>query len=202
NDDRMNQTVYANHLLWAGVNTGLYQQFSSKTEPEYHAGIAWFAVRPQWTTTCAVAPSGGGGGLCFVPTMARQGYVAVQHEDAIFPSIGMTDAGMGAMAFSVTGADMYPSSGYVRLGTAYGPGNVQMSAQGMGSLQDFSWYLNGRPRWGDYSAAVASGTHIYFASEYIQYPDCDLATFTVDHTCGGTRGTRTNWGTSISKMLP
>ncbi len=57
NDDRMNQVVYANGLLYSGVNTIIGD--GSRT------GIAWFAVQPNFS---AGAVSG---------RVVRQGYVAV-----------------------------------------------------------------------------------------------------------------------------
>jgi len=46
-----------------------------------------------------------------------------------------------------------------------------------------------RPRWGDYSWGIflpGSGGRIYFANEYIQYPNCTGAAFTLTiGTCAG-----------------
>jgi len=60
-------------------------------------------------------------------------------------------------------------------------------------------------RWGDYSAAVfdAQAGQIYFANEYIQYPNCTGADFTLTlATCGGTRDGFANWGTSVNAVTP
>jgi hypothetical protein len=45
---------------------------------------------------------------------------------------------------------------------------------------------------------------IYFANEYIQYPNCTPASgFTLDNaTCGGTRNGLSNWGTSVNSVVP
>lgn len=55
-----------------------------------------------------------------------------------------------------------------------------------------------RPRWGDYSWALfVPGTgRIYFANEYIQFPNCTGSAFspTAIGTCGGTRDGMANWG--------
>jgi hypothetical protein len=63
-----------------------------------------------------------------------------------------------------------------------------------------------RPRWGDYSAGVfLPGTgRIYFANEYIQFPNCTGASFNVkkNATCGGTRNGQSNWGTSVNFVTP
>jgi len=51
----MNQVVYANGLLYSGVNTIIGD--GSRT------GIAWFAVKPNFSRRCRVGP-GGSTGLC------------------------------------------------------------------------------------------------------------------------------------------
>jgi len=63
-----------------------------------------------------------------------------------------------------------------------------------------------RPRWGDYSNAIFlpwSGDRVYFATNYIQYPNCTGAAFTLTvATCGGTRDGYANWGTSVNSVVP
>ena len=63
-----------------------------------------------------------------------------------------------------------------------------------------------RERWGDYSAAIFlpnSGGRMYFANEYIQYPNCMPPAFTLTiGTCGGTRDGNANWGTSVNYVVP
>ena len=79
NDDRMNQVVYSNGRLWAGVNTATKLPDSS--------AIAYFVVNA--------------GGATFAPTVAGGGYVAIDRGSVLFPSIGVNDAGQAVMAFSV-----------------------------------------------------------------------------------------------------
>ena len=43
------------------------------------------------------------------------------------------------------------------------------------------------------------GNSIYFTSEFIPAPNCSLAAFIVDDTCGGTRTFFANWGTSLNR---
>jgi hypothetical protein len=61
------------------------------------------------------------------------------------------------------------------------------------------------PRWGDYSGGVydpGSGK-IFFATNYIQYPNCAPPEFTLTFaTCGGTRDANANWGTSVNSVSP
>jgi hypothetical protein len=58
-----------------------------------------------------------------------------------------------------------------------------------------------RPRWGDYSWAIFEPSlgRFYFATNYIQYPNCTGAAFTLTlGTCRGTRDGFANWGTSVN----
>ena len=44
---------------------------------------------------------------------------------------------------------------------------------------------------------------IYFANNYIQYPNCLPPAFTLANaTCGGTRNGLANWGTSVNYVTP
>ena len=105
------------------------------------------------------------------------------------------------------GGGYFPSSAYGWV-TASSSGlvgrAVHVTASGKAPQDGFSEYqgLPGpiRPRWGDYGAAVyVPGAGFYFASEYIQYPNCNPAYwFGVDGTCGGTRDVFANFGTSIN----
>jgi hypothetical protein len=105
------------------------------------------------------------------------------------------------------GGGFFPSSAY-GLVTTTSDGlvgsTVWVSALGKAPQDGFSEYqgLPGpiRPRWGDYGAAVfVPGKGFYFASEYIQFANCNPAYFFgVDDTCGGTRDPFANFGTSIN----
>jgi hypothetical protein len=47
------------------------------------------------------------------------------------------------------------------------------------------------------------GSRYYFASEYIQSPNCAPPQFTLTiGTCGGTRNGFANWGTSVNFVTP
>ena len=71
---------------------------------------------------------------------------------------------------------------------------------------EYQGYPGGtRPRWGDYSWAIYPGTgdRIYFATNYIQSPNCTGKAFTLTiGTCGGTRNGFANWGTSVNYVVP
>ena len=177
NDDRMNQTVFAGGRLFSAVNTAV----KTETNPT-SVGIGYFVVAPS-------IPLGG----ALSATVANQGYVSVTNQSVMYPSIGVTaGAGTAAMTFSLSGPDYYPSSAFVRLdgsGTITSP--VTVSAAGTRPADGFTGYPayggGGTERWGDYSTAVADGSSIWMASEYVP------GTF-------GFSPYLANWGTSISRV--
>ena len=186
NDDRMNQVVYANGKLWSGVNT-VVQTPNGPTR----VGIAYFEV----------APSKGGS---FAPAMASQGYVAVNQNSVMYPSIGVNANGGAVMVFTVVGPNYYPSAAYYDL--TGGDGNIHIVGAGQGPEDGFTGYRafggGGSSRWGDYSAAAAGPDgSIWMATEYIGQT-CTDAQFAADTTCGGTRSYYANWGTYIADVNP
>jgi hypothetical protein len=175
NDDRMNQVVYASGTLWSGVNTAVAANGPART------GIAWFAVTPSVSDGQVTG------------SVAAQGYIALQHNSVFFPSIGVNSAGNGVVAFSISGPNFYPSTGYAKISLRSGVGPIHIA--GVGAVPDdgFTGYTayggSGRvARWGDYSAAVAGPDgSIWSAAEYIP---------------GGPRTLLANWGTYISHVTP
>jgi hypothetical protein len=173
NDERMNQVVFADGLLWSGVNTVIAGEGALRT------GIAWFAVDPSVR----------GGALR--ASVAHQGYVAVEDASVAYPSIGVNANGRGAMVFSLTGTRYYPSVAYTTI-DEHGTGKVHVAAAGVLPEDGFTCYEKfnfGEPtncRWGDYSAAFAvPNGRIYIAGEYIPpRPRTVLA----------------NWGTFVGRL--
>lgn len=175
NDDRMNQVVYAGGYLWSGVNTVIASNGPTR------AGIAYFIVSPSVSNGQVAG------------TMANQGYVSLQQDDVLFPSIGVNTSGKGVMSFSIAGPDFYPSTGYVTIDATNGAGAVHVAGAGAGSEDGFTGYVafggtDRVARWGDYSAAVAGPDgSIWLAAEYIpNAPRTILA----------------NWGTFVSNVQP
>jgi hypothetical protein len=184
NDDRMNTVVYANGVLWSGVNTNV------SVGGETRQGIAWFAVQPDLE----------GGHLN--AHMRQQGYVAVAGEDVLFPSLAATNDGNAVMSFTLSGPDYFPSAAYTVVG--YRGDSVHVVGAGVGPDDGFTGYAayngNGIARWGDYSAAVTDEWgNVWLAAEYIGQT-CTFAQFAADTTCGGTRSLLANWGTFISRV--
>ena len=177
NDDRMNQTVYAGGKLWSGLNTAV-----RVPNGPTRAGIAYFVVAPSATTTAVTG------------TMAAQGYVSVNRNSVMYPSIAVAPGGTtAAMVFTLAGPDFYPSTAFVRLSSAGAVSSpVTVSAAGTKPADGFTGYPafggNGVERWGDYSAAVSdAGGTLWMAAEYIP------GTF-------GYPAFLANWGTAVSAV--
>ncbi len=196
NDDRMNEvkTVTYGSIAhnWAGLNTD-----ASISDPIGHlhrrSAIAYFDLSANaWCLGVFIC-----GGM-----VNAQGYVGNWNNDVIFPAIGVSSVSGhgGAMVYTLTGNDHYPSVAVSKVSDSAAPNNIPVVLAGQDVLDDFAWYFFGTPRWGDYSAAVGDGTTVYLATEYIQNPSCDDATFVFDPTCGGTRSEFTNWGTGLVKV--
>jgi hypothetical protein len=94
NDDRMNQVVFSQGILFSGVNSLL------KVGGAEQQGIAWFGVQPSFE------------GSTLTGRIVRQGYVAVKGNDVLFPSLGINDSGNGVIAYTLAGKGFFPSAAY------------------------------------------------------------------------------------------
>ena len=211
NGDNVVQAAQGNGQLWAGATTEVVQTYQSSNTPETHAGAAYWIV----------------GTRSFDQTgrfsLTSQSYISAMHEELEFPTFA-AGAGNGRAIVSFTlngnggtaGADnggFFPSSAFGRLTSTSGTllqSTINIAALGQSPQDGFSEYLNYpsatpafRPRWGDYGSAVLMGGRYYFASEYIQSPNCAPPQFTLTiGTCGGTRNGFANWGTSVNFVTP
>jgi hypothetical protein len=174
NDSRMNQVIDLNGVLFGGVNTTV----TSASGPS-RVGIAYFVVGAVGTPVGVLAH------------ILHQGYVAVNGENVLFPSIAVNRSGFGAMAFTLSGPDYYPSAAYVRFDFGRPVGPIHVSGPGALPEDGFTGYAaEGSPtpgvaRWGDYSAAVFGDGAIWMGNEFIpNTPRTPLA----------------NWGTFLSRL--
>lgn len=191
NDSRMQQVVFANGKLWGAVDTALTLNGVNK------AGIAWFIVKPE------VSDAGVSG------TVAKQGYLGLTNNNLTYPAIGVTPGGRGVMAFTVVGADHYPSPGYVSIDALAGAGDIHIVVEGAGPDDGFTSYAAfvGNPprtRWGDYGSAAMDGHSIWISSEYIGPANGSPCTLDVyvssGFSCGNSRTSLGNWDTRISQL--
>ena len=191
-DSRMMQVTFANGKLWGALDTALTINGVNK------AGIEWFIVKPS------VSSSGVGG------SVALQGYLGMANNNLTYPAIGVTPSGRGVMAFTVVGADHFPSAGYVSIDAKVGVGDIHIVAEGVQPSDGFTSYVafvGGPPprtRWGDYGAAAVVGNSIWISSEYIGPAggtSCTLSEFVnTGFTCNNTRTSLGNWDTRISQL--
>lgn len=175
NDDRMQQVMFANGKLWSALDTVV----KTPNRPAAN-GIAYFVVSPQVGTAGAVSGS-----------IVKQGYVALNTQHVIFPSVAVNAAGQGAMVFTLTGNAFFPSAAYVTLDAVNGAGPIHIAAAGTAPEDGFSGYGsyggNRVARWGDYSAATVDEVgNIWMAAEFIQ---------------DSPRTVLANWGTLIGRLL-
>ena len=144
-------------------------------------GIAYFVVRPSLSTGTLSA------------SITRQGYVAVDQNNVLFPSIGVSArTGRGVMSFTLVGPSFFPSAAYTTIDAAGAAGDVHIARPGAGPEDEFSGYQSfggsRTARWGDYGAAVADESgNIWLATEYIPNKPRSLLA---------------NWGTFISNVIP
>jgi len=211
NGDNVTQAAQGNGQLWAGADTEIVQTYASSNTPETHAGAAYWVV----------------GTRSFDQTgrfsLTSQGYVSAMHEDLEFPAFAAgASNGRAILSFTLNGnggtagADnggFFPSSAFGRVTSTSGTllqSTINIADLGQSPQDGFSEYQNYpsatpafRPRWGDYGSAILMGGKYYFASEYIQSPNCAPPQFTLTiGTCGGTRDGFANWGTSVNNVTP
>src|SRR5260370_35364131 len=89
----MNQVVDVGGILYGGVNTTV----TSASGPS-RVGIAYFVVGAVGTP-----------GFLFTRIL-HQGYVAVDGENGLFPSIPANEPGAGARAFTLSGPTSFPTA--------------------------------------------------------------------------------------------
>src|SRR5215831_2947990 len=212
NGDNITEAAQGNGQLWAGAETEVVQTYASSNTPETHAGAAYWVV----------------GTRSFDQTgrfsLTSQGYISAMHEDLEFPAFAAgASNGRAIASFTLNGnggtagADnggFFPSSAFGRLTSTSGTllqSTINIADLGQSPQDGFTEYQNYpsptpafRPRWGDYGAAVLMGGRYYFASEYIQSPNCVPPAFKLNTLgiCGGTRNSQANWGTSVNFVTP
>jgi hypothetical protein len=195
NDTRMQQVVLANGKLWSALDTGVDLGGVTK------AGIEWFVLTPSVTGSAVSA------------SVVSNNYLGVTNNNVTYPAVGVTTGGLGVMAFTLVGADHYPSAAYAPISTG-GVGAMQVAMAGAGPEDGFSGYKaegnppgTFRPRWGDYGGAVEDGGKIWIASEYIGQ-SCTLSQYETNtsasplFSCNKTRTALANWDTRITEVTP
>jgi hypothetical protein len=220
NGDGFTQVSQAQHKLWGAVSTEISQTFASG--PEKHQGAAYWVIDTEsfdrhgvfsLATQGYVSPAHED--LEF-PAMAAGSF----QEGAWDQGKGNGNGNGGAIitfTLSGNGGPTRADNGGFYPSTAYGWVNswssglvgsvVHIADLGQSPQDGFTEYAGypgpTGPRWGDYSWAIWSDGRLYFATNYIQYPNCLPPEFTLTlATCGGTRDGNANWGTSVNYVEP
>jgi hypothetical protein len=121
-----------------------------------------------------------------------QRYLVAQGHHVLRPAVAVNAQGRGAVAFTLSGPDHFPSAAYLPVnGTSVGAA-IQIAAAGAAPQDGFTGYPGGFgagvARWGDYSTAVAGNDGmIWMVTQYI--PNAPRTEFA-------------NWGTFVSRYLP
>jgi hypothetical protein len=190
NDDRMNQTYFADGKLWSGLNTSV-----KTANGQTRVGIAWFVVEPSWS------------GATLSGDLANGGYISVDRNHVLFPAVAVNADGEGAIAYTLVGPDYYPSAAFSRIDED-GVGPVEVVAWGAGPTDGFTGYRSLAPsnaginRWGDYSTAFADEQgDIWMTTEYIG-GTCSFGEFLTDFNCGGERSILANWSDFVWEINP
>jgi hypothetical protein len=211
NGDFMTQISQAQGQLWGATSTQIAQTYT-RANAEIHMGAVYWVVGTRSFDSTGKF------------TLTSQGYVSPMHEDLTMPAMAATPSrgGRAIMLFTLagnggpTGADhggFFPSTAFGRLTSASNgllKSTINIAAMGKSPQDGFTEYQGypgpTRPRWGDYSWGLyvpGSGGRIYFANNYIQYPNCTGPLFTLANaTCDGTRNGFANWGTSVNYVVP
>jgi hypothetical protein len=211
NGDFTTQVAQAQGQLWASVPTQIAQTYTRANAEIHQGAVYWVVGTNSFDKTGKF-------------TLTSQGYVTAMHEDLEFPAMAATPSpgGRAIILFTLngnggpTGADhggFFPSTAFGRL-TATSSGllksTINIADLGRSPQDGFTEYQGypgpTRPRWGDYSWGFfvpGTGGRIYFANNYIQYPNCTGSAFTLTiGTCDGTRDGFANWGTSVNYVVP
>src|SRR5712691_2611837 len=171
-DDRLQQLQFINGVLWSALDTAVIIHGDATRD-----GAAWFEVHPSLS------------GLHVNATILDQGYLAVAGAYLLYPAITQSKDRTVGMVFSITSSTINPSAAYaIRPAAAHASfGSIHVAASGNGPDTGFTCGGPSSPcRWGDYSAAVLSGTNIWMATEYIP-PVSSQSTFA-------------KWGTRVFEL--
>jgi hypothetical protein len=186
-DGAHDTATYAQGAIWLGLSTVIATAPSTQS-----LGVAFWAIHAVGSSV----------------SVQTQGYIAVVGASLLYPSVGVGPTGNALVTFTVTSPSNFPSTGFAWVsptGSGAIGGTVFISAPGQSPQDGFTEYQDiqnsfYRPRWGDYTFAIWSGGTVYFSTEYIQFPNCSDSAFAADSTCGGTRDTFANWGTSLNSV--
>ncbi|MGN6795971.1 MAG: hypothetical protein ACTHJW_26600 [Streptosporangiaceae bacterium] len=167
--------TFANGNLYVQLGTGIKAGGGATRN-----GLAWVVLKPTPGTSSISVKK------------LSNGYVAANAQ-LIYPSIAVNSHGVGWMAFTVAGANHFPSAAYIRFNGVNGAvGPIHIAKAGTSPLDDFTCYPgsgNGPTcRFGDYSASQFFRGRVYMGVEYIH------------NLTNVAAGADTNWATRVTSV--
>jgi hypothetical protein len=173
--DTISSVEFVGGRLWATLSSSMNDGSGNKIE-----AADYFAFTPQIKNGTLSA------------TVFTQGVIARPGVFLMYPAIALNTDGNGAIVFSLSGPNDFPSAAFVSIkGTTVSP--IHIAREGNEPEDGFTGYPefggSGVARWGDYSAAVVNNIDntIWMATEYIP----DLA-----------RTVNANWATYVTRFQP
>jgi len=110
-DNRMQQVYYVGGQLYSAITSTVYDCTS------FVAGVEWFIVKPSFQSGALRA------------VLSENDYLAVKNENLIYPAVALDSAQKGAMTFTLSGPDFYPSAAFVKFNAKGPTGTVNVLAQ-------------------------------------------------------------------------
>jgi hypothetical protein len=142
-DSRVLSVSYSAARLFITLQTALLDQNNNEQD-----GGLYVILAPTMRNTTLTA------------SVVNQGYLYVNGDSLMRPSIAVNSAGAGAIAVTLVGNDYYPSPAYIPLaGTTATPTLLKVPTFGTLPEDGFTGYPGGGQgvaRWGDYNSAVTS----------------------------------------------
>jgi hypothetical protein len=174
-DTRVQSLWYAAGRLYLTLQTGV-----NDTTGRFVDGGAYIVLSPTYR-----------GGV-LAASVLNQGYLVVNNNHLLRPSIAINAQGRGAIAVTLVGPDWHPSAAFIPIQTLGAPSVLQVAAAGTLPEDGFTGYPDGGgfgvARWGDYNTSiVTSDGAIWMVVQYIgSFPRTDFA----------------NWNTYIVRVQP
>jgi hypothetical protein len=170
-DSRVQSVVYSGgrlYITWATLTT----------DASLHSltGTMYAILSPAYRTGALTA------------RLLQQGQFQVANNHLLRPAWAVNNKGQGAIVFTLSGPNYYPSAAFVPVSLDSVGTQVQIVAPGNGPQDGFTGYDEGIARWGDYSTAVAAADgSIWMVGQYI--PNLPRSLFA-------------NWGTYVFRYIP
>jgi hypothetical protein len=172
--DSISSCEYVNGHIWGTLSSSMKDSNGNRIEV-----VNYFAFTPQITNGELTA------------SLFTQGVIAAPGRFLMYPAIALNKNNNGAIVFSLSSVDDYPTAAFVIVrGTSRS--GIHISREGNEPDDGFTCYppfSNLVGRWGDYSAAAVNNVDatVWMATEYV--PDIN-------------RSSQANWATYVTRFQP